>query len=123
MARILLIDDEEIVRFTLRTALEMGLHKVVEAEDGEQATELLSESSFDLVITDIVMPKKEGVQTILDIKANYPDTKIIAITGGDPARSGLYLKTAGILGADKVLLKPISDAHLTEAIDTCLSGT
>lgn len=120
MARILVVDDEEMVRFTLRTALEMDSHEVEEAENGLQALELVRNGKFDLVVTDIVMPEKEGMQTILDIKEEFPSMKIIAITGGDPQRNSLYAHTASVLGADKVLLKPFLDEEFLELVGDCL---
>ncbi len=120
MAHILVIDDEEIVRYTVRTALEMDAHDVLEAENGLQAMKIVLEHDFDLVITDIIMPEKEGIQTIIDIRAKYRDLPILVITGGDPQRRTLYSEAAITMGANSILFKPFSDENLIGAVNTCL---
>ncbi len=120
MAHILVIDDEEMIRYTVRTALEMESHNVKEAENGLRAMDILLENTFELIITDIIMPEKEGIQTILDIRGHLPDIPIIVITGGDPKRRMLYSKTATVLGANRILFKPFSDEKLIGLVNDCL---
>ena len=83
MSRILVIDDEEIMRDLLRDMLESEGHEVICASDGKEGLELYSEISPDLVITDIVMPEKDGITVVWEIRAHYPDAKLIVITGYD----------------------------------------
>jgi len=123
MARILVVDDEKIVRYSVRTALELHQHDVAEAENGADAMMLMRDDKFDLVVTDILMPVKEGIQTILEIKASLPEMKIIAITGGGRASSQLYSDAARILGADDVLLKPFTSEDLARSVDNCLTAS
>ena len=88
MARILIIDDEEKFRKMLRQMLERAGHEVVEAPDGKEGVKLYREKLTDLIITDIFMPEKEGIQTIKELKRDFPEAKIIAISGG--GRNGLF---------------------------------
>ncbi|NQU60032.1 MAG: response regulator [Rhodospirillales bacterium] len=120
MARILLIDDEELVRTALRKALEASDHEVVEAENGDLALDLHKKQPFDLIITDIIMPGKEGIETIMDLKQENPELPIIAISGGGPDRHMTYLETAKFFGADHMLTKPFSSEALHQCVDTCL---
>ena len=131
MANILVVDDEESVRVSLRMVLTAAGHKVTEACNGLVADRKLEENSYDLVVTDIIMPDKEGIELISDIAKLYPDVKVIAITGGGPRRNltgqkmmgtGVILSTASMLGADDTLDKPFSPDELIESVDACLSG-
>ena len=124
MARILLVDDEKAVREPLRIKLERAGHEVMEAGNGNEADELLAQNSFELVITDIIMPKKEGLELIRDLKKNFPNVKIIAITGGDrQINQKLNLESALQLGADDMLQKPFTLSTLLRSVKICLSGT
>src|SRR5215207_7550340 len=107
MALVLLIDDDDSVRAMLITALTGAGHKVTEATDGQQGVELARSSSFDIVITDLVMPVQEGVETILTLRRERPRLPIIAISGG-VSRSKLYLDIAGKIGARRILPKPFT---------------
>jgi len=122
MARILVVDDEELARFTIRDILETAGHEVDEATNGNEAISSQTADPFDLIITDIVMPEKEGVETIIELKRDYPDLKIIAISGGGRTKNVDYLKLADEFGADKILAKPFSEEELLERVDACLAG-
>jgi len=122
MANILVVDDEELARFCVRDVLETAGHEVQEAENGVKALAAQKEQSFDLVVTDIIMPEKEGVETILEMRKLYPDIKIVAISGGGRTRNMDFLKLAKQFGADRILAKPFSDDELMEQVDACLSG-
>ncbi len=122
MAKILVVDDEELARFTIRDILETAGHQVEEATNGVEALAIQSASPFDLVITDIIMPEKEGVETIIELKQLYPSLKIIAISGGGRTRNLDFLKLGKDLGADSILPKPFSDDDLMEQVYACLSG-
>lgn len=106
MARILVIDDEELVRYTLRAILESADHEVVEATNGNEGMASCKAHPAELVITDIIMPEKEGMETIIELRHAYPDVKIVAISGGGRIGSTDYLKMARKLGADEVMPKP-----------------
>lgn len=106
MSRILVIDDEQPLRRVLRTILERAGHTVLEAADGREGMELFRQAPTDVVVTDIFMPEKDGMQILMDLKRVATKPKIIAISGGDP-RGLLDLKPAArFLGADRVLTKP-----------------
>jgi PAS domain S-box-containing protein len=104
-ARILVVDDEELVRAYLRSVLEGGGYVVSEAAEGKEAVRQALSSPLELVITDLVMPEQEGIETIQTLRRRLPDLGIIAISG---AFGGQFLTTAKILGADAVLDKPVS---------------
>ena len=120
MAHILVIDDEELVRYSLQSLLEEEGHEVTVAEDGVEGILKLSANGFDLVITDIVMPRKEGIETIGDIKASHPGLKVIAISGGSRIGTNSMVDRAISAGADLVLAKPFSNDVLFESIDHLL---
>ena len=105
MARILIIEDDQAVRDLLTHALERENHQVVVASDGEIGITLYRATPCDLVITDIYMPKKEGLETITELRREFPGVKIIAISG-DPAEGFDPLSLARKLGALRTFVKP-----------------
>jgi CheY-like chemotaxis protein len=121
MARILLIDDEVRLRKTIRLALQSMGHHVVEARHGAEALELIGEAVVDLVLTDLIMPEKDGLETIEVLRRQYPDVKIIAMSGGSVISASDYLKLAEGLGAARVLAKPFSHDELRLAVESVLS--
>lgn len=116
MTRILVIDDEELVRETLLVALETHGYDVFEAVDGEDGMRRFDECSPDLVITDLIMPKKDGLEVIAEIKERSPETRIIAISGGSRLSNTSPLDLAAELGADAVLKKPFSLQDILETV-------
>jgi len=122
MARILVIDDDDTVRLSVRLALEDADHLVEDAADGEKGVAMFRENPADLVVTDIFMPEKEGLETIDEIKRLRPDTKIIAISGGGRMDPEDYLSIAKSVGADHSLLKPFDIVKLAEVVETLLNG-
>jgi len=114
MARILLIDDDDAVRTMLRLTLAHFGHTVIEARDGKEGLELFQHANVDLLITDIVMPEKEGLEVLMELRKRQPPVKIIAISGGD------YLHMAKLMGAAKVLAKPFSTDVLIAAVNELL---
>src|SRR4051812_35167901 len=106
MARILVIDDNEDVRAVVCGALESAGHEVVHAADGARGVELQRRSPVALVITDILMPEKEGLETIVDLKQEFPQLRIIAMSGAGARLTANYLFMARDLGAHAVLSKP-----------------
>ena len=113
--RILIVDDDEQFRKMLRKTLEQDGYEVVEATGGNEAINLHSEHSFDLIITDIIMPGKEGIETIIDIKNNDPEAQFIVISGSSWYGSDAEFEMAKTLGA-RTLRKPFKREALLEAI-------
>lgn len=118
MARILVVDDEDLVRFSVRQMLEDEGHMVVEAADGVEGIAHLEGQSFDLMITDIVMPRKEGMETIAEARQMQPDMRVIAISGGGPVGQFHYLELAKQFGADAMLAKPFKKQELVAMVDS-----
>ena len=122
MARILIIDDDDPLRAVLRMALEHHGHTVIEACNGQEGLELFEHADADLVITDIVMPEKEGLSVLMALRKKQPPVKVIAMSGGGRQSAVDYLRMAKMLGAAKVLAKPFSTEALVAAIDELLPG-
>lgn len=120
MSRILVADDEAPIRELLRQALEMNGYEVVEAADGVETVKIFRENQIDLVITDIIMPDKEGLESIMDLKEIDPDVKIIAMSGGGRLEPHSYLQMAAKFGAKKVFQKPLSISLLLSTIKELL---
>ncbi len=107
MTRILVVDNEEQIRILLRTSLERDGYQVMDAPDGKVGMELCHKEPFDLVVTDIVMPEKDGIETMVELQRFFPKTKIIAISGGGQMLdANEVLQTASLLGAQCTLFKP-----------------
>jgi DNA-binding response OmpR family regulator len=119
MARILLIDDDDPLRSVIAQNLVIAGHTVVQAADGRQGVDLFHTTPIDLVLTDLVMPGKEGVETIIELHRERPELPIIAMSGGMP-RSAMYLDIAAKLGARRALAKPFTPETLLKAIDDVL---
>ena len=116
MRRILIIDDDTLFRQMLRQMLERAGYEVVEAEDGKKGTELFREAPTDLIITDIIMPEKEGIETIIELKREFAEVKIIALSGGGRLKAKECLNGAKGLGASHIFTKPFDRKELLEAI-------
>jgi CheY-like chemotaxis protein len=116
MARVLIIDDEEDIRVLLRMAFEESGFEVDEAGDGQEGLEIFRRQPPDLVVTDMVMPLKDGSETIAEIRQSLPDMKIIAISGGGQGLdSDEYLDEAEGYGADRVFDKPVNLLDVVDA--------
>jgi DNA-binding response OmpR family regulator len=122
MAHILLIDDDDSVRAMLRLTLNHFGHAVLEAKNGAEGLRLFGTAGADLVITDIVMPEKEGFGVLRELRKRRPSVKTIAISGGGRWLAADYLRIARQLGATKVLQKPFSNAALLAAVEEVLSS-
>ena len=120
MAQILIIDDDPQFRKTLFAILSRADYDVLEAGNGNEGLQVLDDKSCDLVISDIFMPEKEGIETISEIKAKYPDMKIIAISGGMPFSSTDFLGIAEKLGADITIQKPFEREVILQAVSELL---
>lgn len=121
MAKVLIVDDEPNIRILIDKALSKEGYITDVAEDGLIALKKISDFLPDLVITDIIMPNKEGVQLITELKAISPKTKIMAISGGGLIGPSAYLELARQLGADEVLTKPFKMEELMGKIHKLLS--
>ena len=114
--RILIIDDDELVRDTLRRALEGADFEVVEAANGDEGIRSYEAEPIDVVVTDLVMPEKEGIETIIELRRRDPEVKIVAISGASRIAGYEYLNVATKFGADRVLPKPFRPKALLEAV-------
>lgn len=122
MARILIIDDEEEVRLVLREAFEYIGHEVVEAGDGQEGLQHYRATTPDLIITDLWMPVKGGLETIRELRREAPEVRIIAMSGGF-SRDGVDgLDLAKQLGAQRVFLKPLRIPEMFDAVCEILRG-
>jgi two-component system chemotaxis response regulator CheY len=122
MTKILVIDDDVIVRETIVQILEDGGYQVVSAEDGKRGMAAFRSEHPDLIITDIIMPEQEGIQTITEIRGVKPDAKIIAISGGGRIGNTDFLKIARHLGAFDAIAKPFDPDDLLTRVGRCLNG-
>ena len=120
MARILVIDDEELIRETIRMKLEQSGHEVIEAGNGVEGLLALEQHAVDLVVTDIIMPEQEGIETIRRIRDRDPHVGIIAISGGGRTRNFGFLEFAKKLGANSALSKPFTGTQLLALVEDTL---
>jgi DNA-binding response OmpR family regulator len=114
--KILVIDDDYLVRYTLARILQSQGYEVVTAADGESGMTVFRSAAPDLVITDIIMPEQEGIQTIRQMRRERPDAKIIAISGGSRFGDLDVLEIAIKLGADDAISKPFDAAELLSRV-------
>jgi len=131
MIKILVIDDEKDIRIALKEILEKAGFEVDVASNADDGLNLLREHGADLVVTDVIMPGKDGVETVNDIRAEFAGTKIIVMSGGgnvapmeyEPGtiKTSAYLASASVAGADLTLTKPFGRQELLEAINTLIA--
>jgi len=122
MATILIIDDDSRVRSMLRAMLEDAGHCALEAADGCTGIALLREQPAEVVLADIIMPGKCGIETIGEIHMEHPEVKIIAMSGGDPRGPESDLSIAWAYGAVRSLHKPFARGMLMAAIEDALGN-
>ena len=116
MKRILVVDDEAQIRTMLTQMLELEGYTVHTAENGEEGLTLVGRYAFDLVITDMIMPVKDGLKFIMELTRDYPDLKILAISGGGAIKAERYLTMAGYLGDIATLEKPFKREVLLDLV-------
>ena len=121
MAKILVIDDDPGFRKMINLTLTRARHQVIEAQDGNAGVLRFKQDQPDLVISDIVMPEKEGIATILEIRTISPAIPIIAMSGGSANIGMQYLEVAGKLGANSMLSKPFRPADLLDLVNRMLA--
>lgn len=112
MLSILLVDDDSAVRTSLRMGLNSAGFQVKEAADGNQALRELQHASYDWIVTDIIMPDREGIDLIRTVRRQFPDLRIVAMSGGSRGPAEGYLKSARLLGAHHTLQKPFAYPEL-----------
>lgn len=115
---ILVVDDDPGVRDVIRSMLESAGYAVLAAENGREAMKILKAARVDLILTDLVMPEQEGIETIKALRREYPNLKVIAMSG---AFGGDYLRIASYLGAHATLPKPIQMGALLKLISETLA--
>ena len=121
--RVLVIDDDSVIRLFIRSCLEEFGYSVLEAENGDAGIELFGQNPADLVIVDLYMPEKEGIETIIELRRGNPHLKILAISGGIPRHGpDNLLNAAQILGADSCLTKPFTVQQLLNAVEKQLAS-
>ncbi|MBF0424168.1 MAG: response regulator [Magnetococcales bacterium] len=117
VTRILVIEDERQIREVLRQILERAGYEVDLAEDGHRGIELFRQHPADLVITDILMPNKDGLETIEELVGQHPTLPVIAISGGGPGQKAQFaLDVAKMCGAVRILAKPFSRKEILEMV-------
>ncbi len=116
-----MIDDEPYILLMLKKMLEKEGYEVDMATNGIEGISLYHDKGADLIITDIVMPEKEGLETIINLKSENPSLKVIAISGGGRVDSREYLHSAQLLGAERVFQKPFKKDEIVRAVNELLA--
>jgi CheY-like chemotaxis protein len=122
MAHILIIEDDDLFRRMLRATLEQEGHVVTEARNGSEGIAKHRDSAPDVVITDLIMPEKEGLETIIELRETCPGVRVIAMSGGGRGLPAGYLNLAQHLGAVRVLAKPFPREAILKAIREVLGS-
>ena len=122
MCEILIIDDEEPIRLMLRTLFEKKGYSVEDASNGVEGYKLFLENPSNVVILDMLMPVKDGIETMISLKKDFPGVKIIAISGGGVVNPDVYLSLAQKLGADYTFQKPVEKNKLLSAVESLIQG-
>ena len=120
---VLVIDDDPLYRQTLQDMLGVGGYRALGARNGEDGLAVFAANAVDLVVCDLLMPVKEGIETIIELRRAQPQTRIIAVSGGGNLGFGVNLEVARELGADAVLAKPIRSAELLTLVARLLDGS
>ena len=121
MASILIIEDDELFRVMLVDVLSGYGYTVTQAANGDEGLKVFQAQPTDLVLTDIVMPGKEGIATVQELRRSNPSLGIIAMSGGTAQNAPLYLNLANGLGADRTLQKPFSIDLLRKTVEAVLA--
>jgi len=121
MARILVVDDAQDIRSLLSAVLGLEGHQVLVASDGNEALKIQQSTPANVLVTDIFMPNKDGIETIAAFRKEFPTVKIVAVSGGAPRARQDYLQVASQVGADICLPKPFGLEELSNAIKALLA--
>ena len=122
VAIIVIVDDDPTIRLIASEMLRHEDHAVVQASDGDEALEVVSILPVDLVVLDMLMPNRDGLETITQLKAAHPEVRILAISSGGQMGSSLLLRTALAFGADEALPKPLHADTFTGAVARILAS-
>jgi CheY-like chemotaxis protein len=122
VATILIIDDEDAIRSVIRRILERDGHTVHDAPDGGIGMQLARSELPDIVITDLIMPEREGIETIQELRNEFPNLKILAISGAGSVEQGGPLMDAELLGANASLPKPFQPDELLHSVASLLDA-
>lgn len=122
MARILLVDDDTLVRTSLAYALEDAGHTVAQAVNGDDGLAALDREPFDLAVLDILMPEREGIETIREIRQKWPSLPVLAISGGDKTGWSDFLRMATVLGANDTMAKPFTATDFVARVSRLLDA-
>ncbi|MGZ9100188.1 MAG: response regulator [Brevundimonas sp.] len=121
MAVIVIVDDDPTVRMIATELLRLDDHVVVEAHDGDEALKVISSMAVDLVVLDMLMPNKDGLETIVELRRTQPNIRILAISSGGRVGADQLLRTALVLGADDTLVKPLRLETFARSVTRLLS--
>ncbi len=122
MKRILIVEDDIYIREMIRFMLEFNGYEVEEAPDGKVAMRLHQKEPADLIITDIIMPDKEGLETIIELCRDFPDVKIIAMSGGGHCKAEDYIHLAKSFGAHRTFIKPFKLKEMLKVVEELLGN-
>lgn len=120
MAHIMIIDDEPMICEMLDSLFSGAGYTVTTAPDGELGFALYKDCPADVVVTDIIMPESDGLETIKAMRAHNANVKIIAVSGGSRIKGVDFLEVASTLGANHVFYKPLDNEELLAAVENCL---
>lgn len=120
MGRILIIDDEAMIRDLLVKILEREGYETVTASGGKDGIKIHRENPADLIITDLIMPEKAGIETIMELRRDFQDVKIIAMSGGGKIDSETYLQITKTMGAIETIAKPFDLRELLKTVQELL---
>jgi DNA-binding NtrC family response regulator len=118
--RILVVDDDDGIRRTLQILLSKAGYEVVQARDGAEAVRLWRERGGDLVITDLHMPEKDGIQTIVELLSHTPGARIIVMSGGGQTKRLDLLGNFALLGTILTIEKPFTLAEMMTTVGRAL---
>jgi len=120
MPTIVIADDDKNLRSMLKQIFEVENYTVLEADNGEKAIEYVNKNHVDLVITDLIMPKKEGIETINELNHKYPSLPVFAMSGACMTDSKIYLEIAKKLGVVKTFLKPFDINEMLDSVKSVI---
>lgn len=121
-SHILIVDDDTQMRQTIRAILEEENYNIAEAYNGNAALRYLHSNKVDLIIVDIIMPDKDGIEVIVETKDKFPETKILSLSGGGMIAADEHLTSAQALGANHTLTKPFKNKELVEKVHSLLDN-
>ena len=119
--KVCVVDDDHLVREIVDTLLSAKGYTVLQAKDGQASLQILAQDTPDLLITDIMMPNQDGIETILSVKQSFPTMPILAMSGSSDASGADYLAMAQKFGADALIRKPFAAELFLEKVDGLLS--